>query len=253
MMTQRPNTYHPPENQMMDDLGDAMTGGWWRRSKGLTNALINANAMMLKVFLRQRMGTNMFSIGQWFWAGAWVFVALLISQENWRHLVDAGTTEGHHFSGELLWWHGQVFVWLFLLKWAVAHFSLGSQNPRWFRSRDSVGESIIYPLVRWLLRPIGLIDDDQNPHSFWKINFRRWMLYWEPLLLFILAHQVNEAGYAAYGNFLTIATASLAYTTFQAAKNSDMEIQAVQETEHLRQRANPQRPQNDSPRRAIGD
>lgn len=252
MYQQQNNPNYNPDDGIMDDLGDAMTGGWWRKSKGIFGMLVRVNAMLLMVFIRKRIGLNLFSLGSWFWGSGWMLLVLLICQENWRQLVLAGATEGHQYSWQLLWWHGQFFVWLILIKWLVAYLSTGSNNPRWFRPRVSIGESILYPLVRRILMLIQLIDDEANPQTFWKINERRWMIFWEPLLLLTIGHQLKASGYSAYGNFLMIATVALAFTTFQAYKNTDMLPHIRKEAEEVGKMAIPMKEEKTNPRHIIG-
>ena len=253
MIHQPSRPHSAPETSLMDDLGDAMTGGMWRKSKGLTETLIHANSMLIMSLTRIRMGAAIFNYGLLFWTSGWLFVITMISQENWRLLVLNEATEGHHYSGGWIWLHGTLFTLFYLAKWLIAKITIGSNSRYWFRDRLSIGESLFYFPVRWILKRFGLIDHETSPRTFWKINHRRWLVFWEPILFFILAHAIKEAGYGAYGNMLIVATCCMAYTTFQAAKNADLEKQAMIEAGMLKDNMDPTPRQPTNRPRAIGD
>ena len=200
----------------MDSLGDSVTQGGWSIFKHILVVLVKVNAMMLMVFIRKRMGITMFSFGLLFWAGPWNWLALLIASENWRALTAAGMTAGHQPSQALILGHGTAFGWFMIVKWIIAGLTLGSSSPRWQRPRISVGESVVYPVVRWAFHRIGIMDNEIKPGTWWKINHQRWILLWEPVLLLFIAALIKGWGYTAYGNYLIIATLCLAYFTFQA-------------------------------------
>lgn len=218
-------------NDGMDNLGDWMTQGWWRPIKWGFGMIVETLALFVMVPLRKRMGLRLFSFGLWFWAGIVILTGIFIANHNWEQLQATGMTEGFHHSAPLLWWHGNVFVWLMLFKWFIAFISTGSANPRRLRHRFSIGNSILYPAIRWVLQPLRLVDDDQAPYSWWKLTESRWMKWWEPIILLVIANFVRLMGYVAYGNFLTLATLAMAYYTWIAYHNTAMEQQLLREQE----------------------
>lgn len=216
----------------MDRLGNIVTGDKWSFAKIIFESLFEANSNLITTFLRKRQGVQMFSFGKMFWVSCWMFFAVLIFQESLNHHIANGTEEGHYYSLFLLWWHGTLFTWLFIIKWIIAYLSIGSKNQRWFRYRDSIGDSIIWPLVYWILRPLKLSVDQEKPR-FWQLSERRWMLIAEPALLIWLSHWLYEAGYTAYSNFIFWASLAFIFTTWRAAKNTDMDEQLLRETENM--------------------
>lgn len=219
----------------MDDLGDAMTQGWWRRIKGLVDILIFGNFMLLAVFLKKRMGLRLFSLGTWFWLGAYLFVLTFIAMESWNQHELAGNTEEILFSVPLLYLHGQLFVFFMLAKWGIAYWSLRSDNPRWFRDRLAIGESEIYPLIYFLLKPLKLAGDDETRPAFWKMTEAKWVQFFEPILIFYLGYQIMLMGYTTYGHFVMIAACCYGRVTIQAHTNRAKVRQAEREAQTVQQ------------------
>lgn len=229
IMKQKNFSENSSDTQLMNHLGNALTGGAWSIVLWVGKVWVKLNAMLLMVFLRKKIGAKMFSFGLWFWLGAWMLILIIISTENWASLVHAGATEGHRYSMPLLSWHGQIFVWLMVIKWIIANIALRHPHSKWYRHRYSIGDSIIYPLLRWTLKPLGIIDRETAPKTFWKLNEARWMQLWEPLILFFIARHLHQIGYGVYGNFLMIATCCYAYYTYQAFTNTAEPGQALGE------------------------
>lgn len=234
-MRQYHNRREQTENSYMDDLGDMITGGKWRPIKGFVGMLINVNAMFLMLFLRKRMGTTLFSFGLWFWGGGWSLLWWTIELERYRHHASLGLEEEFISSLPLLWWHGQIFVWLLLAKWLIAVLSLRSERGLLFRDRRAIGNSEVYPLIYRLLKPLKLVGDHLERPRFWQLTEGKWLQFIEPALLLYGASQIRQLGYVTYANFLTIATCCLFIFTFQAYTNSAKLRQSERESDNLSQ------------------
>lgn len=220
-MYQQPNhSSQNPETQLFDRLGDTVTGGGWSIFKGIFTVAVKVNAMMLMVFMRKNMGIKIVNFSTYFWGVLWILIAYAIADSTWVSEATAAAQNGDPepiFSGHWLWYHANVFYGFLIYRGIGAWINMRGRNPR---PDFIIGDSVIYPLVRLLLKPLRLIDDEVAPRTFLKINEARWMQFWEPLLVVIIGYQLGKMGYTAYGNFLIISALGMALFTIQAFTNT---------------------------------
>ena len=111
------------------------------------------------------------------------------------------------------------------------------------RLSTSVGESILYSILQFLLKPIKLIDDEVHPKTFWKLNHSRWVQFWEPILFIGLGYWIMQEGYEVYGQFLMWCAACVGFLTFQAHNNSAKRGQGHRDAKYVAEMAKAQQAQ----------
>lgn len=245
---------HNPETHLFDRLGDALTGGGWSLMKWIFIVFVKVNALLLMVFLRKNMGGKMINFSVYFFGMLWFLIAFAIATGNWHYLTTNNATQGHRFSGGLLWYHAQAFYYLLIYRGIAAWINLrrSGQKGVTIRHSYSIGESVVYPVIRRILLPLGLIDDEANPRSFWKITEDRWIQLWEPLIIILVGCVISNFGYSAYGNFLILSGMSLGLFTFQAYNNAARIRQAQTDAGVIQTMLPGGQDDNDMPKHIIG-
>jgi hypothetical protein len=252
-MYQSQNSQGNNEDRLFHELGAKMTGGSGPFIVRVLHMVMKINALYLMIFLRKRIGFRMFGIGSLFFAGVFNFIVYSISLDYWSGLLQSGDTQGYRYSGAYLMQFLTAFNFLFIIKWIIAALSLRSRNPRWYRHRLSVGESIVYPLVHRLLKPLKLVNDGKSPPRFWKMTEAKWTQYVEPLGVGICGILVKQMGYVALGHNIIFAACCLFFITFQAFTNSALPGQANQEAGTIRPMITADQPQSASTQKVIRD
>ena len=208
------------ESQFMDDLGDFLTKGNYSIVKWISILFIYANSMLLMIILNKNMGSQIAKRSESIIAIVWLIILFHISLYGWEQNIQAGM-EDTTFSGGLIVIHG--FAFLFFSRWR----RLGA----WWNMRNSgkpgvgqrleygIGDSVLYPVIRWILRPLKMMDEEKNPKTWLKLNEDRWMEIWQPIILFLVSLYIHTIGYEVYGMFLAFATGSYFYITHQAFNN----------------------------------
>lgn len=230
-MFQRQSPFHSRDDAAMDQLGNRLTNGTWSIVKHSMLALIEANALLISVFLRKRQGILQFSVGKIFWLAVWIGIALILFWENGKPLLFHVLNPRYDSSWNPLWFHVKLTLGVFLLKWLMATFSIGSEKSRFFRARDAMGTSILWPVFAWFLRWLKLACKKGEKPRFFQLSARRWMLMVEPMAVLLFSMFLHAAGVRAYGNILFLAGLAFTYTTFRQWKNRDMEKQMNREAE----------------------
>ena len=168
------------------------------------------------------MGRNLVNFGTWFFGASWLFIIGTISVETHRTKMLESGAEGLAFSGNIVFAHSFFFfifcIWRAIGAWL--NFRRSGQPGVTIRHSYSIGDSVIYPIIRFILRPLRLIDDNASPKTLLKINEDRWMQFWEPILIILGGYVLGQAGYTAYGNFLFFAGICFWYSTFRAFNNT---------------------------------
>lgn len=205
-----------------DQFANMFTRGNWSIYKWILSVFLDANYALLAVFLRKNMGRKMIGFSNWFFGASWLTVLFIITTENYYNLSVSGKAEGLSFSGNLFWIHSVLFavfcIWRAVGAWINLRRS-GQPGVR-VRHTHSIGESVLYPIVRFILKRLWLIDDEYTPRTLWKMNEDRWMQFWEPLIIILFGYKIGQAGFTAYGNFIILAAICLWYDTFQAYNNT---------------------------------
>lgn len=235
--------YHPqqprppqqnPEDQLVNQLGDWVTGGKWSIYIHVYYVWIMVNHMLIAMLTRKRIGRKLFSDGLWVFAGLWLLILMIVSMHQWENMTIAGTTDGFRYSFPLFVIHAQLFFSSMFIHWVIAQITVGSRNPKYARLKHSIGESMLYLLLKKIL-PQRWFDDEVNARSWFKLNEERWSKYWEILLLLLIGFGFRQFGYIGYGNFLIIASCCSFNITFRAYQNlhatreAEWEAQALSE------------------------
>ena len=207
------------ESHMFEFIANYMTSGSWGIFKSISKILVKMNYMLIAVFIRKRLGLGMFRFGILFFAGIWHFLAMFISTEGWRQVIAAGQTDQYQFSLSLIYTHGTWFLIFFLIKWVLAGLSLRSNNPKWYRHTNSVGDSFLYSYFKRGFKRLNIFDKEVAPLTYWKLNEDRWTQIIEPAMLLGLVFYIKSIGYIAYGNYLLFATGCFMYYTYLAYTN----------------------------------
>lgn len=213
---------HHHSESTFDQLADIYTRGEWSIAKWISNIFIDANAMLLMVFLRKNIGRKIVSFSSWFFGASWLGIVFFIATVNYNSLAQTQEVEHFHFSGGIIWTHSMLFALFCVWRAFGAWRSLRRSGRPGVDTRHiyAIGESVIYPVIWFIFKPLRLIDDELKPRTFWKLNEDRWMQFWEPLIIIITGYLLGQAGYSAYGNFLILAATCLWYFTFQAYNNT---------------------------------
>jgi hypothetical protein len=210
------------ESRFLDDLGNQLTNGRYSIIQRVTLLLISANSMLLMVVLNKNMGREIARNGASLFALIWLFFLYFCALETAAVDPVTGMVTDLTFSGPLLYIHGVVFLLFSMWRRFGAWWNMrnSGRNSIDKRFEYSIGGSVVYPLIRWIMRPFKLIDNEEHPKTFWKMNEDRWMQFWQPLLLLLLGLWVLNIGYVVYGRFLIIATLCFFGLTFKAFDNT---------------------------------
>ena len=179
-MFQRQSPYHSRDDAALTRLGDKLTNGTWSIVKHSMLALIEANALLFSVFLRKKQGILQFSGAKLCWLAIWLGIALLLFWEDGTPLLFHVFNPRFDSSWPLLWSHVKWTVGVFVFKWLVATLSIGSEKSRYFRARDAMGESVLWPVFAWFLRWLKLACKKGEKPRFFQLSARRWMLLVDP-------------------------------------------------------------------------
>jgi hypothetical protein len=221
-MNQQSHPYQTGEAQFFEQMAHWQTGGKYGFVKSLWQVISTLNVMLLAVFIRKRMGIRIVS------NGSWIFVYLYLLT---LYTIEVLSLEFHPVTGQALddtisanWFflHGILYVFFSLFRRIGAGrrmMRIGRPGNISVRS-TSIGASVIYPFVRMVLKPFGLIDREIMPRRFWKLNEDRWMQYWEPALIGYAGWTVWEWGYDFYGKFILFAALCLFSWTRRAYVNT---------------------------------
>lgn len=171
--------------------------------------------MLLFVFVRKRIGLKLITFNTWFIGssviGLYTIISLFASDVDNTGKVSVG----------LFFLHSILFnlfsIWRAFGAWRNMRRS--GKSGVTSRHSYSIGESITYPIVRFFLNPLKLIDDEIKPSTFWKVNEDRWMEFWEPLCMIATGFLFYLSGYTGYGSFIVFASIALWHATFIAFNN----------------------------------
>lgn len=205
----------------IENLHDYFTDGRYSITKRLFFIFLTANCMLMMVLLNKNMGTKIARQSESIVALIWLVALFEISMHNYRQNIDAGIVDDT-ISAPLVFLHGAAFVLFSIWRKVGAWWNMRNSGKPGFKKRldYGIGDSVIYPVIRWILKPLGLIDNERNPKTWLKLNEDRWMQIWQPLILVIVGFQISSMGYEVYGNFLMWATICYFYVTFKAFDNT---------------------------------
>lgn len=247
--------YHPyqtDESQFLDNLGEYISPGRYSFVKRLTFLFLNANSMLLMVILNKNMGSTVARQSASLIAVIWLIILFAISEHTLEQNINAGITDDT-ISAPWIFYHGVAFVFFSLWRRIGSWWNMRQSGLPGARRRldNGIGDSVIYPWIRFFLRPIRLIDNERLPKTWLKLNEDRWMQYWQPLLLIVLGYQVNLMGYEVYGNFIMLATCCYFLVTFRAFNNTARMRQAQVDAGIVGDIIRPEEP--DDRRHVIGE
>lgn len=222
------------ESAFFDQFANMMTGGMYGMVRWIWTIIFNVNTMLLMVFVRKNMGTKIAANGSWFFSSAWLFFLLLCS--TFTAMPDDTTLSVH-----LIILHGIGYAVLSTWRRLGAWRSLRNAGRSGKRGRHTheIGESVLFPLVHKMLNPLGLIDDEIYPETFWKMTQSRWMQYYEPVLFFLLGMMLANIGYGVYGKFIMFSSVCLFIVTFRTFNNNAKMRQGQEDAKIMGEISNP--------------
>ena len=222
------------ETKFLDIMGDYMTGGTYSIIKWVWAIIFNVNTMLLMVFLRKNMGTHVAKVSSWIFASTWLWILFFLSVFTAQTDPATGQIIDTTYSAPIIFMHGVFFLIFSIWRKIGAWLNLRASGKKGTRIRHSysIGESVVYPLLRWLLKPLGIIDDEWHPKTFWKLTEDRWIQWWEPTILFASGYYLADIGYGTYGQFIMFASACLWMATFRAYNNS-AKVRQAQTDAHI--------------------
>ncbi|MCG8328569.1 MAG: hypothetical protein MI974_12830 [Chitinophagales bacterium] len=245
--------YQPDQNNetmFLDDYSDYMSNGWYSFTKRIFWILVNANTMLLMVILNKNMGLRVAKRSESIFALIWLVVLFnisIFSQEPETGVVD------ETLSAPIIMIHGILFAIFAIWRKVGAWWNMrNSGKPGFIRRLDyGIGDSVVYPVIRAILKPLRLVDHEANPKTLWKMTEDRWMQIWQPLMLLAIGVYFIYAGYEVYGKFLLLATVCFFYVTFRAFDNTARMRQAQVDAEIAGEMINPMQQENN--RHVIGE
>lgn len=207
------------EDHFAEALGNAMTQGRFSMFQGIFGVLFDIHGMLLAVFLRKNMGRGIARIGSWSFTVIWLTILFFIAAMTADHYRVTGQIDETSSMG-LLVAHGWLYIFFSAWRRIGAWWDLRNKNKERGRLEYEIGSSVIYPFLRFFLKPLRLIDNEVTPKTLWKLNENRWMEIWEPLLVGAAGFYIHHIGYEIYGNLIMVGAACLFYQMFRALNNT---------------------------------
>lgn len=200
-------------------FGDYMTGGKYTVFRWIWAVFYQVNTMLLLVFIRKNLGRKVARNGSWLYASFYLLILMAISIFYMRTLTAEGLIDNPNFSAPLFLAHGGFYLVMVSWRrmWAWIRLRSGDSNGQ---HSYSIGDSVFYPVIRFFLKPLRLIEDYYPPRSWWKLTEDRWMQWIEPLLLCGIGMLLVKQGFTAYGNFWVLSSLCVFVSTFRAYDNT---------------------------------
>lgn len=227
-MNHQPHPYQTGESQFFEQWAHYATKGKYGFVKSFWQVLTTLNTMLLAVFIRKRMGVRIANRGSWLFI--YFYLLILFTVDILSAEVDpaTGLIVDDTQSAGLIVLHGLAYIVFSLWRRAGAlrrMFRIGRRNNRPVGSTE-IGDSVIYPVLRFFLRPLGLAAREGRARRFWQLSESRWMQFWEPALIGYGGYQLWIAGYDIYGKMLLFAALCLFNQTKRAYLNTARARQA---------------------------
>ena len=221
-MHQQPHPYQTGEAQFFENWAHYATKGKYGFVKSLWQVLTTLNVMLLAVFIRKRMGVRIASRGSWLFV--YFYLLALFSVDILSAEVDpvTGLIMDETQSAGWIVLHGILYVIFSLWRRLGASRRLhriGRPGVIPVHS-TSIGESVLYPFVHWLLRPFRLVARAGERRRIWQLTEASWIQFWEPALIAYGGYSLWMAGYDIYGKLILFAALCLFTQTRQAFTNT---------------------------------
>ncbi len=234
------------EGLFTDMIGNILTGGMYTPMRWVWNLIARVNTMLLMVFLRKNMGRKIAGFGSWIYTSLWMMILFFASVLTAKTDPVTGVIVDDGYSAPIILIHAGLFL----------IFSFWRKIGAWFNLRQSgkasvitrmpveIGDSVIYPLIRFVLKPLGLIDHEHNPKSWWRLTHDRWIEWVEPALLVGIGYLILQAGYGVYGKFFIFASICFWGATIRAFNNNAVIRAKKSEGQQIRKIAEARTPQH---------